>query len=77
MYRQPNWVQRDGDWRFERGGWDQRRGPGMRDSDHDGIRNRNDRDMDGDGLRNDRDRDRDGDGVRNRRDRHPNDPRRN
>ncbi len=51
------------EWREGPNGWELRRG-GWRDSDRDGIRNRDDRD-------------RDNDGVRNRDDRRPNDPVRN
>lgn len=48
-YNQPNWVERDGRWHMERGGW--ARG----DRDHDGVPNRMDRDRDGDGVPNRRD----------------------
>lgn len=51
VYDQPRWMERNGRWRLEQGGW--RRG---RDRDSDGVRNRDDRDRDGDGVPNRRDR---------------------
>ena len=59
-YQRAEWREGPNGWEFNRGGWR----AGQRDSDGDGIRNRNDRD-------------RDNDGVRNRDDRRPNDPVRN
>lgn len=45
-YWEPRWVQRDGKWHFDRGGW------GRNDRDRDGIPNRRDKDRDGDGVPN-------------------------
>lgn len=48
-YTQPAWVERDGAYHFQRGGW------ARHDGDHDGIPNAVDRDRDNDGIRNARD----------------------
>ena len=49
------WEQDNGRWHFTRGDWSHDR-YASRDSDHDGISNRNDRDRDGDGVKNSADR---------------------
>lgn len=50
-YKSPHWVERNGRWAMQPGGWQR----GGRDRDHDGVRNRRDRDRDGDGVPNERD----------------------
>ena len=46
-YREPRWMEHDGRWAMQRGGWDR---------DRDGVANRYDRDRDGDGIPNRHDR---------------------
>jgi WXXGXW repeat (2 copies) len=60
VWEQDRWVNRNGRWQLQRGRWV-----------------RGGRDSDGDGLLDREDRDRDGDGVRNNRDAAPNNPNRN